>query len=450
MAINDEDEKAENLKSRFSGIHTRTYEAELLISGAVVFGLFRLAPSVSRYFESLEYRLEGQQRMVAIYGQMYLGLVIYALIGAFLLHLIMRAIWIGLVGLESVYPNGVNWQKLKVGPYYKRYSKKRMGPLAQTIERFDDLCSLIFGFGFMIVVVFLYSIIMLLVCATAGILISRLAFGGRFYPQVFWTTFSVILTLQVFPALLDRLFGEKMKRENLLGRVFAYLIAANWEVSPYRWIGQIQFTLQSNTSNTRVSVALITVMFALMLGFLGSIMVREGVLRFDSLTYFPENLRQSGIDPQHYRSMRSGDAMLRTIPSIQTDIIDEPYLKLSIPYYPRRHNPLIRERCPEVEAFKSSGIAFGRKHPPEAAAAQEVINCLASLFSVEVDGKPTLDLDFEFSRENDSGQEAIVTYIPVADFPPGRHEIAVMVPSREMSEGDEGAEPVRQVIPFWR
>ena len=450
MAINDEDEKAENLKSRFSGLHIRTYEAELLISGVVIFALVQVAPHVTRFFETLQWRLEGHQRMMAIFGQTYLSLVIYGLIGAFLLHLILRAFWIGLLGLESVFPDGVRWDEFKAGPLFKANARREMGPLSTTIDRFDDLCSLIFSFGFMIVVVFLYSVVLLLVCSALALLASNFVFGKDQYPRIFWGTFALIFAIQLLGAFVDRIFGARIDPNGIVGRITSLVIAIGWAISPNRWIGQIQFTLQSNTSNTRVSIAIMSVMHTLGFGFIGVSLIQEGVIRFDDLVYFPNSLREDGVDAQHYRALHPPDVLPSAAPSIQNDVIDGPYLILSIPYHPRRHNPLMRKQCPDVEPFKASGLIFGRGEPPEASAVHEALNCLATLFPVKLDGKMLNDLIFDFTREGGNQHEAIVSYIPIAGLEAGRHELVVSIPSREMAKGEEDALPQRHVIPFWR
>jgi hypothetical protein len=437
-------------KSRFSALHTRTHEAELLVSGAVVFGLFHVAPIVSVFFTGLESRLEGMQRMAAIYGQLYLSLVIYALIGTFLLHLAMRAFWIGLVGLESVYPNGIRWDTLKAGPYFIRHSKKRAGTLAGTIESLDDVCSLIFSFGFLIVVNFLYSVVIMAVCAGLALLFSGLFFDGRFFVHLFWIGIGLLLGLQLAGNLVDRSIGKKLEPESVAGRVVSALVVSTWYLSPLRWIGQIQLTLQSNTSNTKVVLGMSVVMISLMVGFLGVVFVEEGVIRLDSLVYFPDDLHEQGIDPLHYRDLRGSRKDIRSMPSIQSDMVEDPYLVLSIPYYPRRHNPFVREKCPDLQPFRPSGFVFGEVDPPDQATFDATIGCLASLFEIELDANSLTELEFDYTRDPGIGRASIVTYIPIADLEPGRHELIVVAPSHEMSRGDTDAKPDRHRIPFWR
>ena len=441
----------ESTPSRFSGIHTRTFEAELLISGAVVFGLFQVQPVISRFFDEMLVRVEGPLRLVVLLGQTYLLLIIYALLGAFLLHLGLRAFWIGLVGLESVYPGGIKWDRVKAGPFFIENSRKLLGSLAQIIDRVDDLCSLIFSFGFMMVIVFIYMTVVVLVSTVAGFLASRLLFGGRWSAEAFWVIFGMLIGFPVVSQLVDRLVGPRVRTDGVAGRAIASMTKISSLVSPLRWLGPTTLTLQSNTSEKRVSMATNVVMLTLATGVMVVMFVQAGMLRFDSLVYFPTSLRAHGVDPRHYRDLREEGSIEPKMPTIQSDVVEGPYLKLVIPYFPRRHNPLIRERCPDVVPFRPSGLVFGRPDPPDGPAYRSAVDCLASLFPIEIDGESLQDSRFDFTQDPVSGLEAIVTYIPLGGLEPGRHELLIEVPSRGMAEGDaDDAEPVRHLIPFWR
>ena len=219
--------------------------------------------------------------------------------------------------------------------------------------------------------------------------------------------------------------------------------------SPLRWIGPIQLTLGSNASSERLAAAIFVAMIGLAIGMMGVTLAKSDLLHFDSLLYFPESLREQGIDPRHYRDLRAAGSIEPVYPSIQSDIVEDPYLKLVIPYYPRRHNALIRERCPDVEPFRSPGFSFGRGEPVDVVTTRPAVNCIASLFTVELDGVPIDESDFEFTREPGSDLEGIVTYIAMSGLAPGRHELVVIAPPRRSGAGDDNdPDPVRHVIPF--
>jgi hypothetical protein len=435
--------------SRFSGFHIRTFEAELLISGAVVFGLFQLPPLMSRYFETVLVRFDGHLRTVALLGQTYTALVVYALLGAFLLHLVLRAFWIGLVGLESVFPDGIKWDQVRSGPFFIANARRRIGTLAQLIDRVDDLCSLVFSFGFLIVIIFIYFAVLALVSAFSGFLISTLLLGGRWSAQIFWVIFGFVIFFPLATMIADNRLGSRIRVDGGSGRLMAFMMKVAYGMSPVRWMAPIQLTLGSNISSSRVTAAMNAVMLFLGIGVMAAMFAQAGVIRLDNLVFFPDTLRASGIDPRHYRNQRHEWQVEPLVPSIQSDVVEGPYLKLVIPYVPRRHNPLIRARCPELGPFRSPGLVVGRPDPPGDEEYRDAVDCLASLFQIGIDGDSLEEPWFEFTKDAVTGVAAIAGFVALTDLEAGRHELTVAAPSRAMSKGDADAEPVLHRIPFW-
>jgi len=93
-----------------------TWELELLISGAVLFALFQIPTQLTAFFARLEPHATSTMMSVLLLGQLYMKAILYALIASFVVHLVARAYWVGLVGLQSVFPKGVRWENFKSGP----------------------------------------------------------------------------------------------------------------------------------------------------------------------------------------------------------------------------------------------------------------------------------------------------------------------------------------------
>lgn len=433
--------------SRFAGFHARTYEMELLLSGAVVFALLQLPPLLSVAFDRFRAGLAGDLRILGLYGESYVVFVLYALIGSFLLHLVLRAFWIGLVGLESVYPEGIEWDRLKFGPTTLERYRRDVPSLARAIDRVDDLCSLIFSFGFMVVFIFVYSVVVLAVAAVSGFAISRLLLRGSHAVTVSGLVFVALLGSQVVIQGIDRLLSPRLDPRGVGMRLVRGLVRFGFVISPIRWIGPVQLTLQSRLSTPKVSAALITAVTLLSSIYLGSLLVNRGLIRIDGGRYFPSSLREQGLDPTHYRDRRAPGTVEPRIPSIQSELIEGSYIELSIPYHPRHHDALIATACPDLKPLRVGGIVFGRAVDPTAEHARTAAQCLASLFDIQLDQAPLDALWFDFSIEPGSELEALAARIPVGELPPGRHELAVIAPGRA---DDDPPEPVRHVIPFWR
>lgn len=443
--------QAENRRSRFSGLHARTYEMELLLSGALVFGLIQLPPIVQRVFTSYMASLEGNIRLIGILGQAYIQLALYGLIVIFVLHLTMRGFWIGLLGLESVFPDGIRWNKLKLGPAAIKRYRADVGSLARSVERADDLCSLVFSLGFFIVFIWVYFIIVLLAAATLAFGFSWLFLGGRSASVIFWIIGGSVVGIQPLAEMVDRAFSPRVRPGGIGERIIGLMVRIAFAVSPMRLTWSTQLTLGSNLSSTRLSAILLVCMFSLAFLQVGGTMFGRGVVRLDSLTFFPDSLREQGMDPRHYRTLRDPDAVEPLTPTIQGDIITQPYLKLFIPYNPRRHNHLLAEACPSLQPLSKNGLDAGRGQELEDAQVGKAAACLGSLFEITLDGEAPQDLHFDLTTEHRSGLEGIVSFVPIEGLERGRHELTILAPAKVKHKGsdEETPEPVRHLIPFW-
>jgi hypothetical protein len=246
-SVSPEDpERARKTGSRFGDLYIRTFEMELLISGALVFGLLRL-PSLLRSLLATILRDTADETLLgASYAYVFAAMASYALLACFLLHLACRVFWVGLVGLESVFPNGVRWDRTPLGPYSRRHLQNILLPLDRQIELVDDVCSLIFSFAALLLLNIAHSV---LAITTAGFLafgLSSLAFDGRYAVAAFVGFVIAILAPQLILSLFDRWFGAKLKEGGLASRWLARGLRLAYTTTPIRWIGPIIPTLQSN------------------------------------------------------------------------------------------------------------------------------------------------------------------------------------------------------------
>jgi hypothetical protein len=91
-----------------------TWELELFLSGALVFAMLQLPGVVDHFFSRLEPTVAGTARTVVLNIGLYAKAIAYTLLLTFSIHLIGRAQWVALMGLQSVYPSGIRWDELKM------------------------------------------------------------------------------------------------------------------------------------------------------------------------------------------------------------------------------------------------------------------------------------------------------------------------------------------------
>ena len=96
---------------RIERLRDRTDEIELIISGLTTLALFTLPGWLFEVISSsYSHYSVASSRAVEILLVIAPGLF-YALGGCFAVHLMIRAYWAGLVGLRSVYPGGIIWER---------------------------------------------------------------------------------------------------------------------------------------------------------------------------------------------------------------------------------------------------------------------------------------------------------------------------------------------------
>src|SRR5688572_20689766 len=92
-------------------IQENSWEAEILISGGAVFSLFQLAELL---VQEAEYLKEVTPFRGLDETLILLMLILRGVTIGFMIHLLLRGFWISLVCLNSAYPSGINYEKLKI------------------------------------------------------------------------------------------------------------------------------------------------------------------------------------------------------------------------------------------------------------------------------------------------------------------------------------------------
>ena len=432
---------------------SRTWELELFISGATVFALLQLPGGMDRWWDRTEPQLIGNAQLAAFFAYYYGKLILYALISTFVLHLAARAYWVGLVGLHSVFPGGIRWDRLLAGPYNRRVAEERTASLAPMIRSTDDFSSLLFASGAVIVLIFVYSVAMVVVFGLFALAISNLFFGGRHLALGFA---AGVLLFAGTPGILrgvDKARGDRIPPGSAMGRVlhwsavWSYTLSAAWVIAP------LSFVLSTNISRRKIYPAFVLTLTALFGYFIvHDIMARNGAIGMDAYTYWPRGRSALEIVPAHYENRRDRDAVFPLTPAIQSEIIRDPYVRLFIPITPERHNPLIAERCPDVEEQRPSFRFEGRPGvESDSTRTRRLLTCLARLQPVSLDGRTLDGLHYSLTTDAKSGLRGILAYIPVSGLAAGEHMLVVAgVPRVRPEAGREPREPRPPAfIRFW-
>ena len=305
-------------------LRERTDELELLISGLSMVALFALPGwLLERYYDN--YTQLPISLLAAAISIVPMGIAFaYTLGSCFLLHLVVRACWVGLIGLHATFPHGVRWERLP-GPIQRERLRARMAPLPRAIASADRLASTLYS---------LITLVALLLLWMGGVftlaLLVAFAIGQALNATntVLSGTIDLLaLTLIANGLLLWLLDGVLAQRFPGLARIsiVQWLVAAsatlNRAVLPDRLIGPVRLTLQSNTSPRLFNLMLLLLLISV--PFLGMRYFR-GQTTFDAFgtqRYVDAVDTRGGIRSQHYASLRTRQDRLRAWPVIPDRVI---------------------------------------------------------------------------------------------------------------------------------
>lgn len=452
------------------GLFHDTWELELLISGALVFGLLQIPARISTWWDQVSLHLAGDPRFAHFLVYYYLTLILYVLVLAFCLHIAARAYWVGLIGLRSVFPDGPDWDKLtRRGPLSVAYLRRRTPSLDRAIRLADDFCSSIFAFAFLVIGLLVLSV---MVAVPIGAVVW--AVKATVWPEadalllgiaIFYAT----LLPSVAAGLIDRKLGARVDPDGWV----ALLIRATSGYGYWLMLGPLTAPI-STILASRVRTRVVLPLFAgaslvVVLLFLFDTVGRssEGPT-FESFRLYPEARTDLTSTDAFYADRRDNRPRAGRLPYIQTDIVRDPYVRLFVPYYPDRDEELLDEICPDLQPFESPGPLNAAK-APDRSDLEAGLACLAARFEILLDDADVGELAWLYARDPLSGARGTVAYLPVAQLEPGRHELRLVRlfteeaerEAREKIAHERGVSPdeidlealeaerVRWVIPFW-
>lgn len=435
----DPSDAADTPKTPLPGRTTPTWEMELLVSGATVFGLMQLPAQADRllfgFYNASNFAVAALTPSLWI----YIKFSLLTLIATFVAHLCLRGYWVALVGLSSVYPEGFRWDRMKarLGPHYLQTSRELAGDMDRLIERADNRASIVFGLGFGMAMLMLMP--MVLVIGMMAVIWIYEALGGDAADALKASAVLAAGIFLVFGALVywDRARGDRMPADSRGGR---------WLRGFFRFYARLGFdrannpliTLYgSNEGNRRTAVILGVVMMAVLSIVLWQAVGERLGWSVGDFAGLPEDV-QSATDtvlPMHYASQRGTTARLAPLPHIPDPVVRGDYVRLFVPYIPARHNEAMQMRCPQALAATGDD------------AQRERLDCLEAMHAVTLDGQP-LDIHFDAAEDPATGQRGMLAMIPVHTLERGRHELTLQRTPRSDRKADDPP-PKPYVIPFW-
>ena len=416
---------------------TPTWEMELLVSGATVFALMQLPQLLDRaYFRLANLSPDDYATPLAALW-MYSKVATISLVITFVMHLCLRGYWVALVGMNSIYPGGIRWEKLRMGSIARDGIAREPSTMPAIIEAADNRATRVFavGFGFAMLMLKLALGVLLLL---AICLLFDATFGGDYTAVVFGTVLAVLAAPNALAVIVDRRFGRHWPAGHPVHRAIGHVLAFYSRLGVGPRSNPLIALFTSHEGRARSMAILLLFLVPIM----GVIMVQNAVRKnrlpmglFVGL--HTDDPYSASAAPNAFYSDSGEDRSGRLpLPHIPARVAEGAYLPLFVPFIPSLHGPALQRACPASVSVAS-----------EPAATRARLACLARLSDIRIDGIPQ-PVALQSSTDPGTDQPGMLAMLPVAALSAGPHELSLSEPAR-----DSLAPTVRfrrYRIPFWK
>ncbi len=394
-------------------LRDRTDELELIISSLTIFALFSIPGWLFDRIAENYMHLSTSLTIASTVGIALLAGTCYGLAACFVVHLMSRAYWVGLIGLRTVFPDGINWSRTPgIGPLSRQYYRDTLPDLDTVIKNTDRLASSLFAVISMLTLTVLwFGAILLIILMVSGAIGSRFGLTNAGMGIGALLLVALFLGIPFVVYVLDALLASRLPRlrDN---RIFAGFVRALRRVAgfsyPQRLVLPVQLTLQSNTRPFVFFLALIlSSMVIVVVGNTRSTAWQSFTLSGE-FEYLDTELVRGGFRSSYYEDMHSPMDRLRGWPRIDSFQQSGSYVRLFLPYYPLRDNLILDQVCGSAEE------------------APDRVACLRKLWTVSIEGRPVTLENFTTAERADIGMRGLIGLVPLSGLEPGMREIEVV------------------------
>ncbi len=428
----------------------KSWNLELIISGAAIFLVSYLPALVDKalwyYLENLAAEPDLTKSTLPILAYSFFKVIAWLLIGTFVVHFILRAFWVGLVGLHAVYPAGIRYDQLPMQTDFSReMGQQNFGQFTDYIHRIDRLSNQIFSFAFLIALMSfgISTLYLIIFIFTQPNILQEWLGGSKTRTVIFFVLF---MGLSLLPAAMQIL----MRRPNLAQkpglRKFATLV---FQHAPglllpgiYRPLSYLNLIYTSNVPRKRLWTVLFTVFFLVM----GSIfwvfikvnMELRGRNILASQEFIVRNNSANKLFSNQYDNLRQPDDFMPTV-SLTSDVVEGPVLRVFVSYR-KWLDASIARQC-TVPKWPDSLSKSNRRLLQDSVH----LNCLAAFFQVSINDSLYRSVDWIFHTRPETGTHGLIGYIPTNGFQPGKNTITLRIPDAEKKDSLQ----VYGTVPFW-
>lgn len=426
-------------KKLLQRLQEESWQLELIISGFAIFGLFSAYGPLDLARNEASNSEQWQYFGALMLAQISCAILIFTL----LLHVLLRALWIGALGLRYV-SGDIDYEELRYSEKFTRYLKKKVGSFDKYIAQLENYCSIIFAVSFLLIFYVLAITLTIMVLP----LIITLLIQNEDLPS--WLSKGVGITLIIFWIIglfltfIDFISQGFLKRKKWLGRIYF----------PFYWVFSfatlsflyrpIIYNFLDNRFGRRLSFLLVP---------LGILLLFITSLKFNQSNYFSVNDKSNDFSAKNsnYEDLLDKDSGFISNVAIQSKVITDPYVKVFFMYSQQLEDRIYERnkglRPDDDKRGISSQINFenitvdGKERD---SLRREYLKTLNELYSVKIDSTVAKS-DFVVTKSK-KGELGFEMYLPTDSLKVGKHTLELY---RNIFDASDTSHYSIAKIPFW-
>ena len=424
---------------------TQSWNLELAISGVAMFAILQVPDLLESAFSYIRYNYmthtEGAAVMLPSMVYSLIRATCHVLFAAFLANFVMRAFWVGLVGLLAVFPSGIYYDRIPFStPYAQQRLADEFGPLDRYILWLDKRCNIVFALAFQ----FVFLLVVVAILYLLGLLVY-LVVQPNVTPTVWFGVKIALGSLMALFFLASMVLSQKKIKQTPGGIQLNYRftkVGRLMMLGMYKHSSYVTNTFYTNIRPgkliQRAAIFIVIFFGVFFLEYANDISRINGRMSlFNSRHLYSARVDSLYIEPTAYDNQRPEGAFVSTA-SIQSDVIREPYLRLFIAY-PKALDTKLKQVAPEP--VWSDTLSRQARRQQYAIWSKQQIN---KLIRITVNDSTCAQADLLFTKAGIQEQSGWQTVVVPGNLKLGQNRLRVALQDPRKKEAEDLV-----TIPFW-
>ncbi|WP_435625063.1 hypothetical protein [Flagellimonas sp.] len=181
------DYKSPSFKKLLDSLQQQSWELELIISGFAIFGLFTAYGPIRTSMLNAQSEEQMYSFVIFFVAMIACSILLFNL----LLHVILRGLWIGALGLRYV-SGDIDFNELRYSEKFKKYLKKRIVSFDRYIASLENYCSVLFAISFLLI----FYVLAVTCVILSMVLVANFIIDSDYLPE--WVSKGVGAALMTF------------------------------------------------------------------------------------------------------------------------------------------------------------------------------------------------------------------------------------------------------------